>query len=117
RGPGYDRPGPGREGRSGRGPVDGLTPADGRRRANKRAGTGPTLGRHGGGPGFSALYLSNLGGLDERLELVLLDPRGTGGSNRPADPRAYTIEDYASDVEELRAHLGLERLSLLGHSP
>jgi proline iminopeptidase len=79
-------------------------------------GSGPTLVCHGGGPGFSALYLGNLGGLDEELELVLLDPRGTGGSDRPADPRAYTIEDYGEDVEELRAHLGLERISLLGHS-
>jgi proline iminopeptidase len=71
---------------------------------------------HGGGPGLSALYLGNLGALDEHLELVLLDPRGTGGSDRPADPRAYTIEDYAADVDELRAQLGLERISLLGHS-
>ena len=32
------------------------------------------------------------------------------------DPRAYQIEDYVSDVEELRVHLGLDRLLLLGHS-
>ncbi|MGZ4396755.1 MAG: alpha/beta fold hydrolase, partial [Gaiellaceae bacterium] len=62
------------------------------------------------------LYLGNLGGLDEHLELVLLDPRGTGGSDRPADPRAYAIDDYADDVEELREHLGLERIDLFGHS-
>jgi proline iminopeptidase len=79
-------------------------------------GSGPTLVCHGGGPGLSALYLGNLGGLDEQLELVLVDPRGTGGSDRPADPRAYTIENYADDVDELRVHLGLERISLLGHS-
>jgi len=94
----------------------GLTTADGRRLAYTRAGSGPTLVCHGGGPGFSALYLGNLGGLDEHLELVLLDPRGTGGSDRPADPRAYAIDDYAEDVEELREHLGLERIDLLGHS-
>ena len=93
-----------------------LTTGDGLRLAFRRAGSGPTLVCHGGGPGFSSLYLGNLGGLDEDLELVLLDPRGTGGSDRPADPRAYAIDDYAEDVEKLREHLGLDRIDLLGHS-
>src|ERR671936_3145862 len=93
-----------------------LTTADGRSLGYRRSGSGPTLVCHGGGPGFSALYLGNLAELDEQLELVALDPRGTGGSDRPADARAYTIDDYATDLEELRAHLGLERINLLGHS-
>jgi proline-specific peptidase len=96
--------------------LNGLTTSDGRRLAYRRIGQGPALVCHGGGPGFSALYLGNLGGLDAHLELVLLDPRGTGGSDRPPDVRAYGIEDYTADLEELRAHLGLERMSLLGHS-
>jgi proline-specific peptidase len=96
--------------------VDGLTTSDGRRLAYRRAGSGSALVCHGGGPGFSGLYLQDLGGLDRHLELILLDPRGTGGSDRPADARAYSIEDYANDVEELRQHLGLERISLFGHS-
>jgi len=54
--------------------------------------------------------------LAEELELVLLDPRGTGGSTKPDDPRAYELDDYVADLEELRAHLGLEQLQLLGHS-
>jgi len=73
--------------------VEGLTASDGRRLAYTRTGSGPTLVCHGGGPGFSSLYLGNLGGLDEDLELVLLDPRGTGGSDRPSDARAYAIDD------------------------
>jgi proline-specific peptidase len=93
-----------------------LTTVDGRRLAYRRVGAGPTLVCHGGGPGFSGLYLSDLGGLDRDLELVLLDPRGTGESDRPADSRAYAIADYTADLEELRAHLGLERMRLLGHS-
>jgi proline iminopeptidase len=71
---------------------------------------------HPGGPGFSSLYLSDLAGLGEAFTLVLLNPRGTEGSDRPADPRAYATDDYVADLEELRAHLGLERISLLGHS-
>lgn len=93
-----------------------LTTADGRTLAYRRVGSGPTLVCHGGGPGFSALYLGDLGGLDRRLELVLLDPRGTGRSDRPDDPRAYAIQDYVDDLEELRRHLGFERINLFGHS-
>jgi proline-specific peptidase len=96
--------------------MEGLTTEDGRRLAYERTGAGSTLVCHGGGPGFSSLYLGDLGGLDERLELVLLDPRGTGGSDRPPDPQAYAIADYVADVEELRAHLGLDRMNLFGHS-
>lgn len=96
--------------------MDGLTTTDGRRLAYRRVGEGPTLVCHGGGPGFSGLYLSDLGELDQELELVLLDPRGTGGSDRPADRRAYGTADYTADLEELREHLGLERMSLFGHS-
>jgi proline iminopeptidase len=96
--------------------MEGLTTRDGRRLAYRRSGSGPTLVCHGGGPGFSALYLDNLGGLEEHVELVLLDPRGTGGSDRPADPRAYAIDDYVGDLEELRGHLELEHFDLFGHS-
>jgi len=79
-------------------------------------GTGPMLVCHPGGPGFSSSYFSDLAGLFERFNLVMLNPRGTGASDRPADPNAYQVDDYVSDVEELRAHLGLERILLLGHS-
>ena len=96
--------------------MDGLTTADGRRLTYRRSGSGPMLVCHPGGPGFSSRYLGDLAGLGEELELVLLDPRGTGGSDPALDPRGYAIEDYASDLEELRQHLGLERMRLLGHS-
>jgi proline-specific peptidase len=96
--------------------MEGLTTKDGRTLAYKRVGSGPTLVCHGGGPGFSGRYLGNLGGLDERLELIVLDPRGTGSSDRPADPTQYAVQDYVDDVEEVRDLLGLERLNLLGHS-
>jgi proline-specific peptidase len=96
--------------------MEALTTRDGRRLAYRRAGNGPVLVCHGGGPGFSSLYLGELAGLGDELELVLLDPRGTGGSTKPPDSRAYAIEDYVSDLDELREHLGLERMQLFGHS-
>ena len=75
-----------------------LTTADGRTLTYRRLGSGPTLVCHPGGPGFSSRYLADLGGLDQELQLVLLDPRGTGGSDPALDPSGYAIEDYASDL-------------------
>jgi proline iminopeptidase len=93
-----------------------LTTSDGRKLTYRRMGTGLVLVCHPGGPGFSSSYFADLAGLWERFTLVMLNPRGTGGSDRPKDPRAYQIDDYVADLEELRGHLGQEQLLLLGHS-
>jgi proline-specific peptidase len=71
---------------------------------------------HPGGPGASSLYFGELAGLASARTLVLVNPRGTGGSARPADPTRYGTEDYVADLEDLRADLGLESMQLLGHS-
>ena len=71
---------------------------------------------HPGGPGTSAAFLGDLAGLDEVATIVWLDPRGTGGSTAPADAAAYTLADYAADVDAVRLHLGLDRVGLLGFS-
>jgi proline iminopeptidase len=75
-----------------------------------------TLICHPGGPGMSGAYFGDLCGLPSgRLRVVLLDPRGAGSSSPPVDGR-YQLDDYAADLDELREHLGLERIDLLGHS-
>jgi pimeloyl-ACP methyl ester carboxylesterase len=89
---------------------------DGRKLTYRKMGTGPVLVCHPGGPGFSSSYFADLAGLWEKFTLVMLNPRGTGGSDRPADSGAYQIDDYVDDLEQLRSHLGLEKLLLLGHS-
>ena len=96
--------------------MESFRTADGRTLSYRRDGAGPLLVCHPGGPGFSARYLGDLAGLGESFTLILLNPRGSEGSDRPTDPRAYEIADYVSDVDELREHLGLERMLLLGHS-
>ena len=92
--------------------MEGLETRDGRRLAYRRTGEGPVLVCHGGGPGFSSLYLGDLAGLGDELELVLLDPRGTGGSAKPTQPRANAIEDnYPQRVERLILASTLARFS------
>lgn len=93
-----------------------FTTADGRKLTYRKLGHGPVLVCHPGGPGLSSVYLGDLAGLWERFTLVILNPRGTDGSDRPADPSAYRLEDYVSDLEELRQHLRVERMLLFGYS-
>ena len=47
---------------------------------------------------------------------VILFPRGTGESDPPATPDGYRIAGYIDDVEELRRHLDVPRLTLYGCS-
>jgi proline iminopeptidase len=96
--------------------MESFQTSDGRTLSYRREGAGPVLICHPGGPGFSSRYFGDLAGLGERFNLILLNPRGTEGSDRPADPRAYETADYVADLEELRGHLGLNRVLLLGHS-
>jgi proline iminopeptidase len=93
-----------------------FTTSDDRRLTYRKLGHGPMLVCHPGGPGFSSTYFGDLAALWEQFTLIMVNPRGTGGSTRPRDRSAYQIEDYVADLEELRAHLGQERMLLLGHS-
>ena len=93
-----------------------FTTGDGRKLTYRKLGHGPVLVCHPGGPGFSADYFGDLAALWEQYTLIMLNPRGTGVSDRPADHEAYDIDDYVDDLEQLRQHLGLERMLLLGHS-
>ena len=82
----------------------------------RREGSGLPLVCHPGGPGFSGATLTDLGRLADSFELVVVDPRGTGRSQLPADDTAYLLEDYVRDLDELRQELDLDRIDLLGHS-
>ena len=79
-------------------------------------GDGPPLVCLPGGPGRAAEYLGDLGGLGRSRRLILLDPRGVGLSADPADPATFRVDRLVTDVDSLRAHLGLDRMDLLAHS-
>jgi pimeloyl-ACP methyl ester carboxylesterase len=92
-----------------------FTAPDGTRLAYRESGDGDPLICVPGGPTDSR-YLGDLGGLSAHRRLIVLDLRGTGGSDVPADPSSYRCDRLVDDVEALRAHLGLARADLLGHS-
>ncbi|MFC8828459.1 alpha/beta fold hydrolase [Streptomyces sp. NPDC057137] len=79
-------------------------------------GEGPPLICLPGGPMQSSDYLGELGGLSAHRQLIMLDPRGTGGSAVPGDPASYRCDRLVEDIDALRGHLGLDRMDLLGHS-
>ncbi|WP_405791801.1 alpha/beta fold hydrolase [Streptomyces sp. NBC_01506] len=89
---------------------------DGTKIAYQVFGEGPPLVCLPGGPMQSSDYLGELGGLSAHRRLIMLDPRGTGGSAVPQDTGSYRCDRLVDDVEALRAHLGLDRMDLLGHS-
>jgi pimeloyl-ACP methyl ester carboxylesterase len=69
-----------------------------------------------GGPGRTCEYFGDLGGLSRSRQLIMPDTRGTGMSADASDPLSYRCDRLVGDVEALRAHLGLDRIDLLGHS-
>lgn len=93
-----------------------FTSYDGTEIAYRVLGDGPPLVCLPGGPGRGAEYLGDLGGLDEARRLILPDSRGVGASADPVDPATFRVDRLVNDVESLRAHLGMTRLDLLGHS-
>ena len=69
-----------------------------------------------GGPLIDLGYLRPwMDDLAEVMQLVYVDYRGTGRSQR-MPPESYTLENTIDDLEALRLHLGLERIAVLGHS-
>jgi proline iminopeptidase len=96
--------------------MPGLTAYDGTKLAYHVLGEGAPVVCLPGGPMQDSAYLGNLGGLSERLQLILVDHRGTGQSATPADTASYRCDHLVDDVEAMRDDLGLDGMNLLGHS-
>jgi proline iminopeptidase len=93
--------------------IETFTTPDGLTLSYERRGSGPLVVCHPGGPGGSAAEFEDFAGLDDTFELVLLNPRGSHGSD-PADD--YALASYVGDLDALRAHLGVELIDVLGFS-
>lgn len=75
----------------------------------------PVFLLHGGPGGDHASFKTAHGALRDVAQLVYVDHRGCGRS-APGDPAGYTLDNNVDDLDALRAHLGLERITLLGSS-
>ncbi len=70
-----------------------------------------------GGPGASHDYfLPYLLPLARHNQLIFIDERGSGKSEKLEDPAGYTVENMVEDIEAVRQGLHLGKISLLGHS-
>jgi proline iminopeptidase len=82
-------------------------------------GPGTPLVVANGGPGFDHAYL-HCSDCWDRLarsrKVVFYDQRGNGRSSELKDGQSCTLADQIADLEALRAHLGFEKIELLGHS-
>ena len=79
-------------------------------------GSEPVVLIHGG-PGFTSDYLADdLMPMARNHSLLVYDQRGIGRSTLVSDSTALAAERYVEDLEAIRKHLGLEQLTLLGHS-
>lgn len=83
----------------------------------ERIGQGPPmLVMHGGlglDHGYFRPWLDKLG---DAVELIYYDHRGNGRSARPTTLEGVSHQTWAADAEALRAHLGLDRILVFGHS-
>jgi len=71
-----------------------------------------------GGPGFDHTYehvSSVWETFAKKRRVIFYDQRGTGRSPATKD-QTYTLADQISDLEDLRTHVGADRIELLGHS-
>lgn len=82
----------------------------------EHAGT-PIVILHGGPGGNHYVFERTIGPeLEKFATVIYYEQRGSGRSDKPEDPEAYTVELLISDLRGLLKELGLERVSLLGYS-
>lgn len=83
------------------------------------SGPGTPLVVANGGPGFDHSYLL-CGDVWDRLakgrEVVFYDQRGNGRSSELKEGQPCGLAEQIDDLDALRAHLGFEKIDLLGHS-
>ena len=54
--------------------------------------------------------------LGAKRTLIMYDQRGSGRSEVVTDPKRLTAEDHVRDLEALRKHVGLRKMTLVGLS-
>lgn len=81
----------------------------------KEIGSGtPVIVLHGGWGAEHSYLLDAFHGLDSQYRLIFYDQRGSLRS--PCPDSLISVQRHVSDLEGLRAELGLERALIVGHS-
>jgi len=81
------------------------------------AGSGPVVLLHTGGGGDGRMW--ELAGYTAALagyRILLMDHRGHGRSDCPAEPQAHRMSEYVTDVIAVLDDAGVSRAALLGYS-
>lgn len=112
---------PPRPGGSGAGgaAAEGQVSGDGASLFYRMVGSGPdVLVMIHGGPGMDSGYMvPDFGPLAARHRLLFYDQRGGGRSELLGDDAAlYTMGRHVADLEAVRRHFGLARMTLVAHS-
>jgi proline iminopeptidase len=99
--------------------AEGQIAGDGAALFYRMVGAGPdVLVMIHGGPGMDMGYMvADFAPLAEHHRLLYYDQRGGGRSELLGDDAAlYTMARHVADLEALRRHFGLERMTLVAHS-
>lgn len=69
-----------------------------------------------GGPGMSSFNLKPLEELGNDRQVIRYDQLGGGKSSVITDTTLFTVDHFVKELDLLRAHLGLKKWNVLGHS-
>ena len=97
---------------------EGYIAVDGGRVWYRVVGNGPgtpLLVLHGG-PGAPSYYLESLSVLADERPVIFYDQLGGGRSERPHDPKLWTVRRFMHELAQVRTALHLRRVHVLGHS-
>lgn len=95
-----------------------IASKDGTRIHIQEFGKGKPVVFLAGGPGMNAVYMEAVWQrLSKNHRCIILNQRGTDSSLvSKVDSASMSMDNYVNDIEALRKHLRLEKLTLLGHS-
>ena len=83
----------------------------------KKVGTGaPVLVLHGGPGLFHNILEPHFQSIAKKYQLIFYDQRGCGQTAFPTDTSTISVDNYVEDVEGIRNHLKLDKLTIIGHS-
>jgi proline iminopeptidase len=98
-------------------PHEGYIPVDHAALWYRDIGQGqPIIVLHGG-PDFDCNYLlPEMDRLSDGFRLIYYDQRGRGRSARNVQPEDVSMQSDVDDIEQVRRHVALETVAILGHS-